>query len=67
MASASKFPLISNVVRGKLPIRASWYGVLNIFHTAVGTGYRRYEFERLYLDHGDIWDYQTRPEEQLKY
>jgi 2-polyprenyl-3-methyl-5-hydroxy-6-metoxy-1,4-benzoquinol methylase len=36
-------------------------------HRALRTGNRRYELERFYLEHGDVWDYRNGPGERAKF
>jgi protein-L-isoaspartate O-methyltransferase len=67
MTIPTKFGLISKVARGKVPPRVLLYGVLNIFNKAFRTGNRRFAFDRIYLEHGDVWSYRTSPDERVKY
>lgn len=59
--------LIARVLRGDVPWRALRYGFLNKWNYLSGSGNRRYEFERLYLDEADPWDYNASPYENAKY
>jgi 2-polyprenyl-3-methyl-5-hydroxy-6-metoxy-1,4-benzoquinol methylase len=67
MTISTKFGLISKVACGKVPPRALLYGVLNIFNMAFRTGNQRFAFDRIYLEHGDVWSYRTSPDERVKY
>jgi hypothetical protein len=43
------------------------FAFLNQLHYLSKTGNRRFEFERLYLEHGDPWNYRDSLYEQDKY
>jgi 2-polyprenyl-3-methyl-5-hydroxy-6-metoxy-1,4-benzoquinol methylase len=59
--------LAGKVVLRKLPSRALWWGIANKFNYFLRTGNRRYEFELLYLEHPDPWNYRCNPDEHSKY
>jgi 2-polyprenyl-3-methyl-5-hydroxy-6-metoxy-1,4-benzoquinol methylase len=61
------FDLIRKVLLRQVPPRAVLWGLLNTLNRNLRTGNRRYEFERLYLEHPDPWDYKTRDYEHDKY
>ncbi len=61
------FNLLLRVLKGKVPLRALGYGFLNKWNFLTGSGNRRYELERLYLDHADPWDYNSSEYENRKY
>ncbi len=61
------FKLIGKALTGKVPPRVLVWGLLNTVNRSLGTGNRRYEFERLYLESPDPWNYQTSEYEQSKY
>jgi SAM-dependent methyltransferase len=61
------FSLIRKVFRDEVPPRILIYGVLNKLNYILNTGNRRWEFERLYLEHGDFWNYHCSEYEQEKY
>jgi 2-polyprenyl-3-methyl-5-hydroxy-6-metoxy-1,4-benzoquinol methylase len=43
------------------------YGAFNMLNRWFQTGNRRYEFERLYAEHGDVWSFSTSEYERAKY
>jgi hypothetical protein len=47
------FDLIRKVLLRQVPPRAVLWGLLNKLNWKLGTGNRRYEFERLYLERPD--------------
>jgi SAM-dependent methyltransferase len=61
------FDLIRRALSREVPARAVLWGVLNMINRNLGTGNRRFEFERLYLDHEDPWSYRSSEYERLKY
>jgi SAM-dependent methyltransferase len=63
----SKFLLFRRVLSSELPPRALLWGLLNKLNFLLKTGNRRYEFERLYIECGDAWNYRTSSYEQEKY
>jgi SAM-dependent methyltransferase len=67
MSTATKFKLIADVATLRVPPRVLGYGAYNLFNRWVRTGNRRYEFERLYAEHGDVWNCSTSEYERAKY
>jgi SAM-dependent methyltransferase len=63
----SAFPLLIKVIRGRVHPRVIFHGLRNTLSRTFRPGRRRFEFERLFLEHGDIWEYATSPYEQKKY
>jgi 2-polyprenyl-3-methyl-5-hydroxy-6-metoxy-1,4-benzoquinol methylase len=61
------FDLIRKVLLRQVPPRAVLWGLLNTLNRNLGTGNRRFEFERLYLEYPDPWDFKTRDYEYDKY
>jgi SAM-dependent methyltransferase len=61
------FRLLGRVLALRVPPRALVWGALNKVHFLLRTGNRRFEFERLYAERGDPWDYQTSRYELAKY
>lgn len=61
------FKLIAKALSGKVPPRVLVWGLLNTVNRSLGTGNRRYEFERLYLESPDPWNYQSSAYERRKY
>ena len=61
------FKLIGKALSGKVPPRVLVWGLLNTVNRSLGTGNRRFEFERLYLETPDPWNYQTSAYERRKY
>jgi 2-polyprenyl-3-methyl-5-hydroxy-6-metoxy-1,4-benzoquinol methylase len=61
------FVLIRKVVSRQVPSRALVWALLNKLNWKIGTGNRRYEFENLYLEHPDPWNYKTSDYEHEKY
>ena len=61
------FKLIGKALSGKVPPRVLVWGLLNTVNRSLGTGNRRFEFERLYLEIPDPWNYQSSAYEQRKY
>ena len=61
------FKLIGKALSGKVPPRVLVWGLLNTVNRSLGTGNRRYEFERLYLESSDPWNYQSSAYERSKY
>ena len=59
--------LAGKILLRKAPLRALWWGIGNKFHYLLKTGNRRYEFELLYFEHGDPWNYRCNTEEHVKY
>lgn len=59
--------LIGRSLRGEVPPRALFFGLLNRVNYYLRTGDRRYEFERLYLDREDPWNYLSSDYEIAKY
>lgn len=61
------FKLIGKALSGKVPPRVLVWGLLNTVNRSLGTGNRRFEFERLYLETPDPWNYQSSEYERGKY
>ncbi len=61
------FKLIVKTLSGKVPPRVLVWGLLNTVNRSLGTGNRRYEFERLYLESPDPWNYHSSAYERRKY
>lgn len=61
------FNLLHKVLAGEVRPRVLVWGLLNTVNRNFGTGNRRFEFERLYLEHPDPWNYRTTEYEHEKY
>ena len=61
------FKLIAKTLSGQVPPRVLVWGLLNTLNRSFGTGNRRFEFERLYLENPDPWNYRLSPYERQKY
>jgi 2-polyprenyl-3-methyl-5-hydroxy-6-metoxy-1,4-benzoquinol methylase len=61
------FKLIAKTLSGQVPPRILVWGLLNTLNRSFGTGNRRFEFERLYLESPDPWNYRSSPYERQKY
>jgi 2-polyprenyl-3-methyl-5-hydroxy-6-metoxy-1,4-benzoquinol methylase len=61
------FKLIAKTLSGQVPPRVLVWGLLNTLNRSFGTGNRRFEFERLYLESPDPWNYRSSPYERQKY
>jgi 2-polyprenyl-3-methyl-5-hydroxy-6-metoxy-1,4-benzoquinol methylase len=61
------FKLIAKTLSGQVPPRVLVWGLLNTLNRSFGTGNRRFEFERLYLENPDPWNYRWSPYEHQKY
>jgi 2-polyprenyl-3-methyl-5-hydroxy-6-metoxy-1,4-benzoquinol methylase len=61
------FKLIAKTLSGHVPPRVLVWGLLNTLNRSLGTGNRRFEFERLYLENPDPWNYRLSPYERQKY
>jgi 2-polyprenyl-3-methyl-5-hydroxy-6-metoxy-1,4-benzoquinol methylase len=61
------FDLIAKALSGRVPPRVLVWGFLNTLNRSLKTGNRRFEFERLYLEHPDPWSYLTSGYERQKY
>ena len=59
--------LLADTLTRRTPPRALLYGFLNTLNYVSRTGERRFEFERLYLEAEDPWNYRTSAYEQAKY
>jgi cyclopropane fatty-acyl-phospholipid synthase-like methyltransferase len=59
--------LIANLMQGRAPLRALFYEAANKYHRVAKSGNHRFEFERLYIDGGDPWNYQSDSYELQKY
>lgn len=67
MSTATKFKLIADVATLRASPRLLAYGACNLLNRCFKTGNRRYEFERLYAEHGDVWSFSTSEYERAKY
>ena len=61
------FKLIAKTLSGQVPPRVLVWGLLNTLNRSFGTGNRRFEFERLYLENPDPWNYRWSLYEHQKY
>jgi 2-polyprenyl-3-methyl-5-hydroxy-6-metoxy-1,4-benzoquinol methylase len=61
------FGLIAKTLSGQVPPRVLLWGLLNTFNRSLRTGNRRFEFERLYLESPDPWNYRSSLYERQKY
>lgn len=61
------FSLVRKALRREVPPRVLIWGLLNTLNRNLKTGNRRFEFERLYLEHADPWSYKTDEYEGDKY
>ena len=61
------FELIAKTLSGRVPPRVLVWGLLNTLNRSLKTGNRRFEFERLYLEHPDPWSYLSSGYERQKY
>lgn len=61
------FKLIAKTLSGQVPPRVLVWGLLNTLNRSFRTGNRRFEFERLYLESPDPWNYRSSPYERQKY
>ncbi len=61
------FGLIAKVLARQVPPRALLFGLLNKLNFLARTGNRRFEFERLYLENPDPWEFHSSPYERRKY
>ena len=59
--------LIARVLSLKTPPRSLVYSARNKINLWLGNGDRRFEFEKRYLEHGDVWNYETSDYERDKY
>ncbi|MGZ5925980.1 MAG: class I SAM-dependent methyltransferase [Rhizomicrobium sp.] len=59
--------LIARVLTLKAPPRSLVYSARNKINLWLGNGDRRFEFEKRYLEHGDVWNYETSDYERAKY
>ena len=63
----SAFGLIAKTLSGQVPPKVLLWGLLNTLNRSLRTGNRRFEFERLYLESPDPWNYRSSPYERQKY
>jgi SAM-dependent methyltransferase len=59
--------LIANVLTLKAPPRSLVYSARNKINVWLGKEDRRFIFEKLYLEQGDVWNYETSDYERTKY
>ena len=55
------FKLIAKTLSGQVPPRVLVWGLLNTLNRSFGTGNRRFEFERLYVENPDPSNYRASP------
>lgn len=53
------FKLIGKVVQGQAPVRALLYETAGKYHRLIKSKYHRFDFERLFIDGKDPWNYQS--------
>lgn len=63
----SRFRLIAKALSFQVPPKLLIWGLLNTLNRSFRTGNRRFEFERLYLENPDPWNYRSSPYERQKY
>jgi len=61
------FGLIAKTLSGQVPPRVLVWGLLNTLNRSLRTGNRRFEFERLYVENADPWNYHSSSYERHKY
>jgi 2-polyprenyl-3-methyl-5-hydroxy-6-metoxy-1,4-benzoquinol methylase len=61
------FELLFKALVLRVPPRIFYFAVMNKLHCWAKTGNRRYEFERIYLENSDPWDYRSSAYEHAKY
>src|SRR6267378_6347989 len=61
------FGLIAKTITFQVPPRVLIWGLLNRLNRSLRTGNRRFEFERLYLENPDPWNYHSSEYERRKY
>jgi len=61
------FDLLTKIVTAKVPPRTLGIAILNKLHCWLRTGNRKYEWERLYLENADPFEYQSSAYERRKY
>lgn len=61
------FDLIAKALSCQVPPRVLIYGLLNKLNYWAKTENRRFDFERMYLEHGDVWNYHSSEYERRKY
>jgi cyclopropane fatty-acyl-phospholipid synthase-like methyltransferase len=61
------FDLLVKTLNLKAPPRVLYFAVMNKLHCWLKTGNRKYEFERLYLENADPFDYRFSAYERRKY
>lgn len=59
--------LAKKVAAGEVAPKVLAFGLFNSLNRWFKTDNRRYEFERLYGEHGDVWNYRTSAYENGKY
>jgi SAM-dependent methyltransferase len=64
---AAGLRLITRAILGRAPLRVLRFALLNELHRLGKTGNRRFEFEHLYLEHQDPFNYRYSPYEGEKY
>jgi 2-polyprenyl-3-methyl-5-hydroxy-6-metoxy-1,4-benzoquinol methylase len=62
-----RFRLIAKALSFQVPPKVLIWGLLNTLNRSFRTGNRRFEFERLYLENPDPWNYRSSPYEHKKY
>ena len=61
------FRLVAKALSLQVPPRALIWGLMNKINYVFRTGNRRFEFERLYLESPDPWNYRSSTYERDKY
>lgn len=61
------FKLLVKVLQGRAPARILYFGLRNTLNRKLGRNRRRFEFERLYLEEGDPWQFASSSYERDKY
>lgn len=62
-----RFRLIAKALSFQVPPKLLIWGLLNTLNRSFRTGNWRFEFERLYLENPDPWNYRSSPYERQKY
>jgi SAM-dependent methyltransferase len=66
MAIGASLKRLAKVASAKAPVKTVYYAVMTRLSASFAAR-RRFEFEKLYAQDGDPWDYASRPYEQKKY
>lgn len=65
--SSRALKLVADVLSLRAPPRGLFYSARNKINQWLGSGDRRFEFEKRYLEKGDVWGYETSDYEKAKY